>query len=587
MQADSNDPLRADFDQFDIATIGLDSGTDQVDDLGHAVAEIRIAALTRRSCSFNGHPAWYEPEGRFSSGAWRKDLWLDSDAMHQRNSRESCLMRLRVCVQLAAVGLVLAGCGGGSSRVADPLTDIRDPRLSEKRRTQAIEQVWAEAEAGKLDRITAREELKTVAWSAGWPESMRMTALRALASDTTEKGQADTRNMFRLMLPREPNRNVTIFLCATVRDRGWKDATPSLVRSLARVWPDVPDRERPEYAAINALNAPKTVQEVVYDVFLNPPDEGGAFGIVPADRVRADAWDLLARVDADGSARARLLEAPEASAESGPVADMRASLEELRCLPLSGDEIAWLSALRDFRNEQHRAWWEQTRTAIAGIDQQKAPKLQLRHLEPIYWASLNRTEWLSASREQLLSELRTRLQGREKHRRKAGDLENWRPRPETLAESEAKLSWADLLTILVIDDAVRQSGVVQSLFAQAAMDTEDKSAEYGGLVLASNGQTPAEAVLFPPRAAARRGDKQFVASLDMIQQGARALAHYHFHVQEVRNGPYAGPSPDDLNYAARYGRSCLVLTSVAAGALDIDYYQPDGIVIDLGDIRER
>jgi hypothetical protein len=502
--------------------------------------------------------------------------------MWQRNPRSAWLWWLCAGLQLAGLTCGLAGCGG-STRDSDPLTEIRDPRLGEKRRTQAIEQVWADAEAGKLDKVTAREELKTVAWSAGWPDKMRLTALRCLASDTTEKGQADTRSMFKLMLPREPNREVTAFLCSTVTARGWKDATPALVRSLARVWPDVPDRERPEYLAISSLNAPKSVQEVVYDVFLQPPEEGGAFGLIPADRVRADAWDLLARVDPDGSVRARLLSSPEAAGEPAIVADMKAAEEELRCLPLSGDELTWLSALR---SEANRAWWEQTRTAVAGIDMQKAPKLQLRHLEPINWASLYKTEWLSASRAELLSEVRARLDKRERHRRKAGDYESWRPRPEGLQDSEAQLSWADLLTILVIDDAVRQPGVVQSLFAQAAMDTEDKSAEYGGLLRASDAKNPAEAVLYPPRPSARRGDKQFVASTDMIQQGATALAHFHFHVQEPRNASFAGPSPDDLNYAARYGRSCLVITSVAVGAMDIDYYQPDGVVIDLGAIRQ-
>jgi hypothetical protein len=41
---------------------------------------------------------------------------------------------------------------------------------------------------------------------------------------------------------------------------------------------------------------------------------------------------------------------------------------------------------------------------------------------------------------------------------------------------------------------------------------------------------------------------------------------------------------DDLAYAARQGRSCLVLTSVSSRAINVDYYQPDGVVIDLGTI---
>ena len=56
--------------------------------------------------------------------------------------------------------------------------------------------------------------------------------------------------------------------------------------------------------------------------------------------------------------------------------------------------------------------------------------------------------------------------------------------------------------------------------------------------------------------------------------------------QDPRNAEYAGPSPNDLAYAARYGRNCLVLTSVSVDAVDIDYYQPDSVTLDLGEIRK-
>ena len=42
----------------------------------------------------------------------------------------------------------------------------------------------------------------------------------------------------------------------------------------------------------------------------------------------------------------------------------------------------------------------------------------------------------------------------------------------------------------------------------------------------------------------------------------------------------------DLAYAARYGRSCVVFTSVSGGVLNADLYFPDGVVLDLGEVRE-
>jgi hypothetical protein len=386
------------------------------------------------------------------------------------------------------------------------------------------------------------------------------------------------------MVPREADHGVVRFIAERSVAGNWTEMTPALVRSLSRVWTDTPDQARPEYAGITRLNPGRSVQEVVYDVFVHPPEQGGAFGLLPAERVRADAWDLMARVDADGSVRARLLSAEGAEAIA-PVADMRASQKDLRCLPLSGDELRWLAALHDQREPARKAWWDQTAAAVATVDTAKAPRLQFRHLEPIRWASANHPAWLTASREQLLGELEQRLKGRATHRRRLRENQNWHPQPERLSDWRDKMSWADALVILVVDDAVRQPAVVTALFAQAQMDYEDRSAEYGG-VMRFTDQGPA-AILYPPRPGTRRGDHEFVASTDMILQSDDALAHYHFHVQEPRNSEYAGPSANDLAYSARYGRTCLVLTSVSSEAMDVDVYSPDGVVIDLGEIVRR
>jgi hypothetical protein len=486
-------------------------------------------------------------------------------------------------VWAAAVISALMGCAGDDRiKVDDPLDDIRNPRLAESQRVRAIDRAWSQVEAGTLDRKTVREELKTVAFTPAWPPKMRTEALAKLASDTTEEGLADTHGNVKLMLPREADHSVTRFLCEQATVHGWADATPALIRSLSRPWNRVADTDRPEYHAITVLNPGKDVQEVVYAVFLNPPTEGGIFGMVPADRVRADAWDLLARIDPAGAGRLRLISEADAG-PSGPVADIRASMQELRCFPLTGDELGWLARLHN--DPSSREWWQQTAAAVSTLDTQKAGHLQLRHLEPIRWASVNRTAWMSASREELLQQIRESLKGRQMHRRRAAEYENWRPSPEGLRDWEAKLSWADCLTILVVDQAIHQPAIIQTLIAQAEMDREDRTAEYGGLLRIDDPSGVATVVLYPPRPGARRGDKQFIASTDMMNQGAQSLAHFHFHAQEPRNGEYAGPSADDLMYSARTGRTCLVFTTIAAGVLDADYYQPDGVVLDLGELQ--
>ncbi|MGQ0629075.1 MAG: hypothetical protein ACT4PL_13380, partial [Phycisphaerales bacterium] len=73
---------------------------------------------------------------------------------------------------------------------------------------------------------------------------------------------------------------------------------------------------------------------------------------------------------------------------------------------------------------------------------------------------------------------------------------------------------------------------------------------------------------------------------EMLEGGARALAHYHFHAQQVNNRDFAGPSPGDLEYAIEQGVPCVVLTTIRPGVMNADYYHAGGVTIDLGDVRE-
>lgn len=502
-----------------------------------------------------------------------------------RGHRLAAMKRLRVPAAIS-VCMALASCAG-PAQVSDPLSDLRNPKLSAPVREKAIRQSWEQAQAGTLDKTAVREDLKTVAWSRHWLLPHRLAALKALLSDTDPKGAADTRDMVRLMLPREQEPAVTALLAQTVADRGWAEAVPSLVRSLSQPLNGVPDRERPEAAAIAKLRPGEPLERIVYQVFLNPPEEGGAFGLVSADRVRADAWNLLARLDSSGAIRTSLLNEDEA--KSGPVDDIRVGLRELHVIPVTGEELQWLFSLRSGKSDEHRQWWDETSRAVATLDAKKVGVLQMRNLEAIRWAAVYRTDWLAAERQQLLSELKRRLDGRKFYRRSSNNSERRRPSPEGLKDWQDKLSWGDVLTILVADEGLKQKDLLTSIFAQVEMDRADETSEYGGLFrtgLESDHSTgPAfSALLFPPRPGARKGDNEFIASSDMLAQGDHALAHYHFHVQETRNGQFAGPSSNDLLYAARYGRMCMVFTSVTSRALDVDLYTPDGAVLDLGEV---
>lgn len=517
------------------------------------------------------------PDHREAPIGWSFALVDRLAAMNHRLRTHSSLV-LSIGLLL---GAVLGGCSSGGPRVsADPLTDLRNPNLLLQTRTEAIAQAWELVESGQLDRNETREALKSLAWSGKAPTELRLVLLETLLDDAASED--DARQLVSLMLPREPQLEVIRTLAQAAERHHWTEATASLVRSLSRVDRQTPDTARPEYVAIRSLHPERAVEEIVFEVFVEPPNQPDRFGIDWAQRARADAWDVLARLDGDGAIRTNLL-AKHKDNPQEVVQDLQAGMEDLRCIPLGGEELKWLRSLRDMENADNVRWWPQAAQAIAKINSsQMSYGLRIRHAEPIRWAAANEPEWLLASRGDLLEQLRSRLDGRKKHPRREDDAAAV-PIPERLDSWESILSWADILTILVVDEAVRAPGIARKLFEQAGLDHDDRTTEYGGL-LETGADRDFAAILYPPRPSQRSGDRKFVASTDMIERGDRSLAHYHLHVQETFNGSFAGPSQDDLRYAARSGRTCIVFTSVNGTAMGVDIYLPTGAVLDIGEI---
>ncbi len=508
--------------------------------------------------------------------------------------QQSIVRGVLLAVLALLLGLGPAACSSSTSRfkpTGNPLLDVRNPELLGRDRIAAAEKAWAEVESGVRVRERTREAFKSLAWSNATEEPVRITLVRLLMSDRTEEGSADSLSMARLMLPTERSPAVVRLIAETGVERGWTEITPALVRSYARSSPNVPDASRPERSAIQRLNPQMGVEDAVYSVFLRPSrwvsgDREGAV-LRAEDRTRDDAWTLLSRLDTDGRVRARLLgEQLPSDAEPGSAADvemLRAALRDFNAIPRTGSELAWLRRLHRNDDPVIRAananWWRTSAEAIARLNPDQRRGMELRHVEAVRWTAEQRPDWLQASRQDLLNELASRLAPR---RHQSRDAERGsRPRSERLREWAPQMSWGDVLAVLVVDDALRADGFREALFQQVALDRQDTSTEYGGIIETTD--TGAHRpVLFRPRARDRLGDDRFVASGDMIRFSDRALAHYHLQVQKPRLGRLAGPSDGDLLYAADSGRTCLVFTSVASDTLNVDLYTPNGAVIDLG-----
>lgn len=496
--------------------------------------------------------------------------------------------------------LVVLGAGGcsGSSKFApsgNPLLDVRNPELLARDRVEAARKAWAEVEAGVRNRERTREAFKSLAWSNATDAPVRLTLIRLLMSDRSEEGGADSLNMARLMLPTERSPDVVRLIAQTCTERGWVETTPALVRSYARVSPNVPDEHRPEREAIAALND-GSVEGAVYGVFLRPSRwvSGEREGAVlrAEDRTRDDAWTLLSRLDASGRVRARLLGEPlPPDAEPGSAADvemLRQALKDLHAIPRTGSELSWLRRLHRNEDADIRArnaeWWAQAAEAVARLSAVQQRGLELRHAEAVRWAAAHNPEWLRLDRSQLISLLGDRLRDRTRRSRDAD--RGQRPRSERLRDRQDEMSWGDALTALVIDHAMATPAVRKGLIDQVRLDRLDTTTEYGGILEAGE-QDRFRVVLFRPRARDRISDDRFVASGDMIRFSDRAIAHYHLQVQKPRLGRLAGPSEGDLLYAADSGRNCLVITSVASDTLNLDLYMPNGVILDLGMIPVR
>ncbi len=496
---------------------------------------------------------------------------------------------------MGATCLLATGCGGNPKGVTGEATvDVRNKDLQTNQRVKSLESIWEEARNDPARLSAAREASKDVLWKSAAPVNLRQRALALLMTDTTEAGLADTRKFLRLRMPTETQWPMIVDVCEAIEmragDAAWRDQTASVVRSYARVVPVPPDDHRPERDVLMALHPGKDLVAIVFDVFVHPAENGAPK--VPDDseeRSRQAAWDLLGRIDPDGSKRAVL-----ASGETSTDPRMREinrCARELGVVPITGSELVWMRGLMDEKDKKNTAWWTATTQAVGSLSAEQRQGLQMRHLEPVRWAAANQSEWVRASRSQLLSELSSRLGNRRIWLKNDGIGQDREKSQETLREWEGQLAWGDVLSILVLDDVIHQPGVVAELFKQAMADRVDTSTEYGG-VLWSADQGGAVADKggrfnirgYSPRTTERKNDRTFMAPEEMFTDSARSLAHYHFHVQTANNRDYAGPGRGDLDYAVTHGRNCLVLTSVVEGTMNVDYYQRNGAVIDLGEI---
>ncbi|MCC6284556.1 MAG: hypothetical protein IT439_04525 [Phycisphaerales bacterium] len=478
-----------------------------------------------------------------------------------------------------ALALGLSGCAGAPHKKdRTPWDRALDTSGGHEARVAAIAEAWGTGPKGPAES----QRLSDIFWSKQSPRDVRLGVLDVLSADPD--GHDELRDLLRGAIPFETDPPVMQRACDLAAQHQWQALTTPLVRSLARVVMDVADEARPEFKAIEALN-PGT--NLVAVALACAGEASRATGETPqaqriARRPMMDAWTLASRHDVMGDARRAWLRDPANADFLGGAA--KRVLDDFAILAATGDELLWIEQLAD-PALVGAAWWPAAAEAAraAGVHD-RSDALELRHLEALRVTHAIAPDRLARSKSELLSELESRLHGRQVRVRSGDRIHTDGPNRERPRDWSDRLGRFDLLAALAIDDLLASPRVRAALPEYIRLDRQDETCEYGGvLVLGASGA--GELVLYPPRPEERVGDAQFVASTDMLRQWPHALAHFHFHAQPGTTTSKAGPSRGDLGQAARSGRSSLVMTTITEAVVNVDLYQPDGAVIDLGDVR--
>ncbi|MCX5658174.1 MAG: hypothetical protein NTW19_00445 [Planctomycetota bacterium] len=464
-------------------------------------------------------------------------------------------LRFLLLASLAALG----GCV--TPHFEDPINVMTSTQAYPEKRRAAAAQARQEMPADPR-RIAA---LKTILWDGHFPAEEQTTALNELVALDEAQFRKDVAQRILLI----DHYEVLEKIFALAVDRQWQEFTPTAVRHYARPIHGMADANRPERAVIEKLNPGKTVEQVVFEVFINRPGEMKA-------EAQGAAWELINRLNPRESVVAAMAQAPETSPM---VIDLKAAAADLHAVPINREGVLWLSYLRD---PARRAWWDRAKALVARLSPEQLNGLELRHLPTLLVAD---DATLGMTRRDLSLAVRRSLADAEHHMLAPSFDGQDRDYPQSFNEWEAKLTWADLACIRVIAGAVADRAVVQSFFAQADEDLLDETTEYGGalLVQEQGGQTRFAAKLFKPMV--RRSDARYLAPPALIESLYTGVAHYHFHAQRQKNKEYAGPGRGDQELAGRLNFNFLVLTFIDHERLNIDFYTPKGAVVDLGTLR--
>ncbi|QNN24196.1 hypothetical protein HED60_18605 [Planctomycetales bacterium ZRK34] len=472
------------------------------------------------------------------------------------------MMQKVTCLTLLAIAATFAGCATTPKHYDDPITVMMDTTQSHRTRWAVTRQAEAELYRDPK-RITA---LQKMVWVQGYPAEYSNYAVDQLIA--IDEVEAKKFLASAIIICRDWD---TInYIIDTAVERQWVDFVPALVRNYSLKTPVYADADRPERKAIEKLKPGVPVEQVIMQVF--------AEGTDASITQRAAAWDLMNRLTDDPNKLIAALNAIEA--KDPLVVDLQAGARELHIVPKTMQTVAWLQMLR---TPLYGSFWQSARRVVAKLDDEQRDHLDLRHLPMLVYIERSEPSLLSASRAELRDRVYRFTQSQAHHLKGPTYDGPMDEHPQSFRESESELCWADLLTLTAVSMWMNDRAMVEHWFAGADADVKDTTTEYGGLVLMDKTHK-AYPQLYKPMM--RRHDLVYYAPKQLVLDAYTSLAHFHYHAQKYKNRQYAGPGLGDMKRTARTQRfSALVLTFISEDELNVDYYQPEDVVIDMGTIR--
>ena len=448
--------------------------------------------------------------------------------------------------------MVFAGCA--PKDFDDPITAMLDRERVPDHRLHAARQ----AEKEQFDDPARLAGLEMLAWTRGHPIRLRQYAVNQLVAIDEDSFRRD----LTLRIARLHSHELLAFVFKLAIDRGWPETTALVVQNYSRAIPAIPDTQRLEHTLLQELHPDQLVPQISFEVL-----EGVHTRTSLSQQ--AAAWQLLNRF-LDGNDLFNYLN--KALPTTGMIRDLKAGATDLRVLPHNKQQLLWLTYLRD---PIHKPYWDAARILIASLNPQQRDRLALRHLKPLL---VSDPSTLDMSHAQLWRDIQSRLTGTEHHFTKSQRQGSSRKDLQAFSVWGPTLSWADLVVIRLLLHILKDKSLAVEWFRQADIDVTDLESEHGG-VLDQKGKRYLAKSYDPWM---RCHNRKYVASPRLIEHLYTAVAHYHFHAQTTRNTEGAAPGRGDQRFADRWGFNCLVLSFIDRNRLNVDYYGPEGVEIDLG-----